>query len=96
MGINLTSYRFERYKASPSQSRQKGKEQETMQQPILILGEQLKQLVVWVQWLRRLQEEVQVEREDPPLQVTGELLPQRPLLPSLPCPYPLEARSQEG
>ena len=30
MGINLTSYRFERYEASPSQSRQKVKERETI------------------------------------------------------------------
>ena len=41
-------------------------------------------------------EEVQVTREDPPHQVAGEQLRQRPLLPSLPCPFPLEARSQEG
>ena len=40
------SRRFERYEARPSQSRQKGKERETMPQPILIFGEQLKQLVV--------------------------------------------------
>ena len=37
--VNLTSYRFERYEASHSQSRQKGKERETMSQPILIFGE---------------------------------------------------------
>ena len=40
--------------------------------------------------------EVQAAQEDPPPQVAGEQLPQRPFLPSLPCPYPLEARSQEG
>ena len=41
---------------------------------------------------RMQEEEVEAAREDPSLQVAGEQLPQRPLLPSLPCPYPLEAR----
>ena len=59
---------------------------ETMSQPILILGEKQ---------ARRLSSATPTHarsssgaREDPPLQVAGEQLPQRPLLPLLPCPYP--------